>query len=472
VLAETFGHRQGWPKFHILDSTDPAQVRTVTQALNLPKTLFIVSSKSGSTLEPNIFKQYFLQLAKEKGTGGKQFVTVTDPGSHMEEVAKQDGFTHVFHGVKSIGGRYSVLSKFGLVPAAAMGVDLKAFLATTQQMVHAVGPYVPPAENVGVQLGIAMGVLATHGRDKVTLFASPGIGDIGAWLEQLIAESTGKQGKGIIPIAEEPAGTPEVYGRDRLFVYLQLEGEADPQAAKIDALEKAGQPLVRILVKSKLHIGQEFFRWEMATAVAGSVIGINPFDQPDVEASKIKTRALTEAFETSGKLPDETAIFRKDGVALYTDDKNAQALGKHDTLVDYLKAHFARLGAGDYAALLAYIERNKAHIDALQAIRLTLRDRKHVATAVGFGPRFLHSTGQAYKGGPASGVFLQITADDAQEVPVPGQRYSFGVVKAAQARGDLGVLSERGRRALRVHLGADVAAGLRTLADAIGKAVA
>jgi transaldolase/glucose-6-phosphate isomerase len=210
----------------------------------------------------------------------------------------------------------------------------------------------------------------------------------------------------------------------------------------------------------------------MATAVAGAVIGINPFDQPDVEASKIKTRSLTEAFETSGKLPDESPIYRKDGVALYTDEKNAQALGKHDTLADYLKAHFARLGAGDYAALLAYIERNKAHVDALQAIRLILRDRKRVATAVGFGPRFLHSTGQAYKGGPASGVFLQITADDAQEVPVPGQRYSFGVVKAAQARGDFGVLAERGRRALRVHLGADIAAGLRTLADAIGKAVA
>jgi transaldolase/glucose-6-phosphate isomerase len=474
VLADTFGRRTGYPKFHMLDSTDPAQVLAVRDAIVLPTTLFIVSSKSGSTLEPNIYKQYFFAEAEEAiGPPGRHFVAVTDPGSNMEKVAQRDGFAHIFHGVKSIGGRYSVLSKFGLVPAAAMGLDLRAFLATTQQMVNSCGKLVPPSHNPGLALGLAMGVLAKHGRDKVTLIASPGIGDIGAWLEQLIAESTGKQGRGMIPVDAEPLGVPSVYGSDRLFAYLELQGEADPaQQAAVAALEAAGQPVVRILVKSRLHIGQEFFRWEIATAVAGAVIDINPFDQPDVEASKIKTRALTDQYEARGVLPDETPIFRHNGTTLYADEKNEAALGRLNSLPAYLKAHFDRLGAGDYAALLAYIERNPAHTKALQAMRVKLRDSKHVATVLGFGPRFLHSTGQAYKGGPNSGVFLQITCDDARDIPVPDQKYTFGVVKAAQARGDLGVLSDRGRRALRVHLGPDVKAGLATLSDAISQALA
>ena len=473
VLAETFGPRQGWPRFHMLDSTDPAQVRAIEQAIDLKNTLFIVSSKSGSTLEPNIFKQYFFDRAQQvTGQAGKHFVAVTDPGSAMEATAKKDGFARIFHGVKSIGGRYSVLSKFGLVPAAAIGLDVRALLGTTQQMVYSCGPDVPPAANPGAQLGIAMGVLAKHGRDKVTIVASPKIGDIGAWLEQLLAESTGKHGKGLIPVADEPIGPPELYGRDRLFAYLQLENGEDPAQQKhVDALEKSGHPVVRILVKSPLHIGQEFFRWEIATAVAGAVIGINPFDQPDVEASKVKTRALTDEYEKTGRLPDEQPIFRHDGIALYADAKNAAALGRNNTLDSYLKAHFDRVGAGDYAALLAYIERDTAHTQALQAMRKRILGAKHVATCLGFGPRFLHSTGQAYKGGPNSGVFLQITSDPAEDLPVPGQRYTFGVVKAAQARGDFEVLAERGRRALRVHLGSDVDAGLRALGNALDQAL-
>jgi len=474
VLAETFGDRGGWPRFHMLDSTDPAQVRAIEQAIDLKNTLFIVSSKSGSTLEPNIFKQHFFERVRQvRRDAGAQFVAITDPGSSLEKTAKQDGFAHIFHGVKSIGGRYSVLSKFGLVPAVAIGIDLHALLSAARQMVYSCGPDVAPAANPGVQLGIAMGVLAKHGRDKVTLIASPKIADIGAWLEQLLAESTGKQGHGLIPVAGEPLGEPELYGRDRLFAYLQLDDDANPeQQKKVDALEKAGHPVVRILVKSPLHIGQEFFRWEIATAVAGAVIGINPFDQPDVEASKVKTRTLTEEYEKTGKLPAEQPIFQSDGIALYADAKNAAALGRNNTLDGYLKAHFDRLGAGDYAALLAYVERNPAHTAALQAMRSRILRARHVATCLGFGPRFLHSTGQAYKGGPNSGVFLQITCDDVEDLPVPGQRYGFSIVKAAQARGDFDVLAERGRRALRVHLSADVDGGLRALGNAIEQALA
>ena len=479
VLGETFGRQAGWPRFHMLDSTDPAQIKAIEQAVDLGKTLFIVSSKSGSTLEPNIFMDYFLDrvgAVRGKDKAGEHFVAVTDPGSSLERRAKQLGFAHIFHGVPSIGGRYSVLSKFGLVPAAAMGLDIKRLLETAQPMERACGPDVPPAENPGVQLGIAMGIAATRfGRDKVTIIASPGIADLGAWLEQLLAESTGKHGRGLIPLADEPLATPEHYGSDRFFAYLELDGQHDPsQRQAVAALEQAGHPVARISVKDIWHIGQEFFRWEIATAVAGAIIGIDPFNQPDVEASKDKTRALTDDYEKSHRLPEEAPVFRENGLALYADPRNAAELGRHNTLVGYLKSHFGRVHAGaksgDYVALLAYIERNEAHTQALTAMRTRIRDQTHAATCLGFGPRFQHSTGQAYKGGPNSGVFLQITCDDPADIDVPGHSYSFGVVKAAQARGDLEVLVERGRRALRVHL-KDVDAGLAELARAMDAAL-
>jgi transaldolase / glucose-6-phosphate isomerase len=378
--------------------------------------------------------------------------------------------------MSSIGGRYSVLSKFGLVPAAAMGLDIKRLLETSQPMERACGPDVPPQENPGVQLGIALGVAATRfGRDKVTIIASPGIADLGAWLEQLLAESTGKHGHGLIPLADEPLVSPDHYGSDRFFAYLELEDRHDPsQRQAMAALEQAGHPVARISVKDIWHIGQEFFRWEIATAVAGAIIGIDPFNQPDVEASKDKTRALTEEYEKSHRLPDEAPVFRENGLALYADPRNSAELGRHNTLVGYLKSHFGRVHAGtksgDYVALLAYIERNERHTQALTAMRTRIRDRTRAATCLGFGPRFQHSTGQAYKGGPNSGVFLQITCDDLADIDVPGHSYSFGVVKAAQARGDLEVLVERGRRALRVHL-KDVDAGLTELARAMGSAL-
>jgi transaldolase/glucose-6-phosphate isomerase len=475
VLGETFGRQSGWPRFHMLDSTDPAQIKAVERAVDLGKTLFIVSSKSGSTLEPNIFMEYFLDRAgavRGKDKAGEHFVAVTDPGSALERRATQLHFAHIFHGVPSIGGRYSVLSKFGLVPAAAMGLDVKRLLATARQMERACGPDVPPAENPGVRLGIALGVAATRfGRDKVTIIASPAIANLGAWLEQLLAESTGKHGRGLIPLAGEPLTTPERYGSDRFFAYLELEGQADPsQRQAMEAVERAGHPVARISVKDIWHIGQEFFRWEIATAVAGAIIGIDPFDQPDVEASKEKTSALTGEYERSHSLPEEAPVFRENGLALYADPRNVADLGQHNTLSGYLKSHLGRVHAGDYVALLAYIQRNEANTQALTAMRARIRDKTHAATCLGFGPRFQHSTGQAYKGGPNSGVFLQITCDDPADIDVPGHSYSFGVVKAAQARGDLEVLVQRGRRAMRVHL-KNVDAGLAELARAMDAAL-
>jgi transaldolase/glucose-6-phosphate isomerase len=476
VLAETFGRLPGHPALHTLDSTDPAQIRSFEARIDLARTLFIVSSKSGSTLEPNILKQYFFARASAAigpGRAGSHFVAVTDPGSKMQAVAEKDGFRRVFFGDPAIGGRYSVLSHFGLVPAAAMGLSVGNFLADTERMVQACSASVPPEGNPGVMLGCVLGVLGKAGRDKVTIVASPGVADIGAWLEQLIAESTGKNGLGLIPVDGEPLAPPSHYGEDRLFAYLRLDEAPDlAQDRAIDALAEAGQPVVRIALARRDLIGQEFYRWEIATAVAGAILGINPFDQPDVEASKIKTRALTDAYEETGSLPAEQPFLDEDGVKLFADPDNAAALtGSGQTLDAVIAAHVARLGRGDYFALLAYIERNAAHISALTELRAAVRDAKRVATCVGFGPRFLHSTGQAYKGGPDSGVFLQITCDDAQDLAVPQQTYTFGTVKAAQARGDFEVLADRGRRALRAHLGPDVGAGLARLSASIRKAL-
>ena len=479
VLRMTFGRVTHFPTLHVLDSTDPAQVKAFEHLIDIPKTLFIVSSKSGSTLEPNIFKQYFFERTKQAvgaAKAGSQFIAITDPGSKMQQVAEADRFLHVFFGRPSIGGRYSALSNFGMVPAAVMGMDTKKFLVRAAEMVRACGPSATVEENPGAVLGIILGTAANAGRDKVTMVTSPGISDLGAWLEQLLAESTGKIGKGIIPVDRETLTTPEVYSSDRVFVYVRLETGTDAeQDAKVAAIEKAGHPVVRITMADIYDLGAEFFRWEIATAVAGSIIGINAFNQPDVEASKIATRELTSAYEKTGSLPAEKPVVEDSGIKLFTDDKNAAELakgaGSDKSLVGYLKAHLARIKAGDYFAVLGYIQMNGEHEQSLQTLRHLVRDKKHVATCLGFGPRFLHSTGQAYKGGPNSGVFLQITCDDSVELPVPGQKYTFGVVKAAQARGDFQVLADRGRRALRVHLGSNLKAGLAALQAAVQKAL-
>jgi len=476
VFEKTFGKTDGFPQLFVLDSTDPARVKSLEDKVDLANTVFIVSSKSGTTLEPNIFKQYFFQRVEQTlgpGKAGSRFIAITDPGSKFEQVAQADGFRHIFHGIPSIGGRYSALSDFGMVPAAVIGIDALRFLDRAEVMAIACSSCLPVDKNPGVLLGLILGVAAKNGRDKVTLITSPGIWDFGAWLEQLLAESTGKEGKGLIPVDREALGAPEVYGNDRVFAYIRLENGADPAQDKaVDAFAKAGYPVVRIALSDIYNLGQEMFRWEIATAVAGSVIGINAFNQPDVEASKIETRKLTTEYEKSGALPPEAPILSENGIQLFTDEVNAAALasaaGADKTLLGYLRAHLNRLKVGDYFALLAYVEMNEAHEKTLQSIRTSVRDKKRVATCLGFGPRFLHSTGQAYKGGPNSGVFLQVTCDDKADIPVPGQKFTFGIVKAAQARGDFQVLADRKRRALRVHLH-DVESGLAALEAAIAK---
>ncbi|MBM4014766.1 MAG: bifunctional transaldolase/phosoglucose isomerase [Planctomycetes bacterium] len=478
VWAETFGRQGDMPELVVLDSTDPAQLLAVERRVNLARTLFCVSSKSGSTLEPNIFKSYFFERVKQvvgAKEAGNRFIAVTDPGSNMEKVAQADGFRRIFHGVKSVGGRYSALSDFGLVPAAAMGLDVAKLLARAAAMKQACMA-AKIAENPGVQLGLVLGAAALQGRDKLTVVTSSGIADFGAWIEQLVAESTGKVGKGLIPVDRECLGDPAKYGADRVFVSYELPGQVDPRTAEaLAALAAAGHPVIRIPLADRYDLAGEMFALEIATAVAGAVIGIHPFDQPDVEASKIATKKITAAYEQSGALPAEAPFWSGEGVKLFADPRNAaaltQAAGGGATLAKLLRAHFARLAPGDYAGFLAYLDMTATHESLIQRARHEVRNAKRVATVLGFGPRFLHSTGQAYKGGPNSGVFLQFTCDEARDVAVPGAKYTFGVVKAAQARGDFEVLAERGRRALRVHLGSDVAAGLKVVADAVTEAL-
>jgi transaldolase/glucose-6-phosphate isomerase len=482
VLAETFGSRPGHPQLLVLDTTQPDQIAHIEAEIDVARTLFIVASKSGSTLEPDVLHRHFFALtaaAVGEAQAGAHFVAITDPGSKLEATAKEQGFRRTFLGDPAIGGRYSVLSNFGMVPAAVIGVDVKGFMASAQVMTRSCGPSAPPALNPGLELGLLLGAAAKAGRDKLTILASHGLSDVGFWLEQLVAESTGKHGLGIVPLAGEPAGAPRVYGDDRVFAYLRLDSHGEPPAGEValDAhvreLEEAGHPVVRLAVSSRDTLGQEFIRWEVATAIAGAVIGIDPFDQPDVEASKIKARELTDAYEKDGSAPAETPILVDGDLALYADPADVAALepkgGK--AIGGWLGEHFARAGAGDYIGLLAWIDRDPAHVKAIDALRTRLRDHTKCATVVGFGPRFLHSTGQAYKGGPNSGVFLQITADPAHDRPIPGRKASFGVIAAAQARGDLAVLAERGRRLLRVHITGDVGAGLKRLAELIDHAL-
>jgi transaldolase/glucose-6-phosphate isomerase len=475
VLRLTFGKIKGFPELHVLDSTDPAQIKAIERKVDLKSTVCIVSSKSGSTLEPNIYKQYFFEQIKKKVGDkevGNRFVAITDPGSKMQQVAENDKFRKIFFGVPSIGGRYSALSNFGMAPGSILGIDIPKFLKITMEMVKACSADAAADVNPGVLLGAILGTAAVHGRDKITIVASPGIHDLGAWLEQLIAESTGKVGKGIIPVDRETLGKPAVYSHDRVFAYLRLQTKPNKaQDAAVAALEKAGHPVVRISLPNIYNLGQEFFRWEIATAVAGSIIGINAFNQPDVEASKIETKKLTSEYEEKGKLPPESPFFEAHGIKLYADEKNTAALKGGSTLTAVLQAHLGRIHDGDYFGVLGYITMNAANEAALQKMRLAVREEKKVATVLGFGPRFLHSTGQAYKGGPNSGVFLQITCDDAVDLPVPAQKYTFGVVKAAQARGDFAVLNERGRRALRVHLGKNVTKDLAKLDKALQQAL-
>jgi transaldolase/glucose-6-phosphate isomerase len=473
VFARTFGRLPGHPQLRVLDSTVPAQVRALEAQVDLKRTLFVVASKSGTTVEPAVLLAHFLDRAKSLlGTGaGSRFVAITDPGTELERLAQREGFRKVFHGLPSVGGRYSALSHFGMVPAAAMGVSVPRLLDRAARMVDACAADRAPDANPGLVLGVVLGAAARGGRDKLTLVVSPAIASLGDWVEQLVAESLGKHGRGVVPVVGEAPGTPRTQGADRLVVYVRLAAAPAPEQDRaVAALEKAGEPVVRIDVADVADIGQEFFRWEIATAVAGSILGVNPFDQPDVEAAKVASRRVLAAFEESGELPPETPALQGDGLRLFADAANAQYLSvaaREQSPAGWLRAHVARLGKGDYLAILAFLEQSAQATAVLQEIREEVRQSAHVATTLGFGPRYLHSTGQLHKGGPNTGVFLVVTADDAAALPIPGKRFGFGVLARAQARGDQDVLAERGRRVVRVHLGADVKAGLGALRRAL-----
>jgi len=469
VFRRTFGKIPGHPELHVLDSTDPATVLAFESEVDLPHTLFVVASKSGTTTEPLMFYKYFINKVRQiKGDrAGENFVAITDPGTLMEAMATGDKFRRIFLNPSDIGGRYSALSYFGMVPAALQGFDFKTLLDRAERAMHACAPAVPAADNPAARLGAIIGSLAVAGRNKLTLSTDPEISSLGLWIEQLVAESAGKEGKGILPVANEPLGAPNAYGDDRLFIHIAV-GMIDPEAEnRLRAIEAAGHPVVRRVMNDTLDLGEEFYIWEMATAVAGAVMGINPFDQPNVQESKDNTKLLLEDFKRDGHLPEQTLAVEGRGLKVYCDEETIQELGKNKTIETFIAAHLKRVKPGDYIAMLDYIRETGEHEALIQAIRTHLRDALRVATTTGYGPRFLHSTGQLHKGGDDSGVFIQITADDFQDAPLVGEPFTFSVLKQAQALGDFQSLASRDRRAIRIHLGADGAAGLKTLLEIV-----
>jgi transaldolase/glucose-6-phosphate isomerase len=448
VFRQTFGTAKGALDVHVLDTTDPAAIIALETSIDVRKTVFIVASKSGTTLETLSHYRHFWQQAGQKGG---QFIAITDPGTPLADEASRRGFRRTFLNPPDIGGRYSALSYFGLVPAALGGVDLSGLLDRTATMMHACSPSVPVGENPGAWLGAVFSEAAKVGRDKITIVAPAAVQSFGVWAEQLIAESTGKEGKGLVPVADEALGPPEVYGNDRLFVRLALPGDDEPLA--LAALSKAGHPVVTLKLSDPLAIGAEFFRWEYAIAVAGAILGINVFDQPNVQEAK----DLTKKVLSEGNPPTVGDGIRWAGQQGATLDAAIQAL-------------LGQVKAGDYVALLAFIVPSAEHGRALNAIRLAIRDKYRVATTVGYGPRYLHSTGQLHKGGPNTGVFLQIVGDDPTDLPIPGETFSFGVLKQAQALGDFQALRNHGRRVLRVQA-RDVAQGLQKIGQSVDAAL-
>ncbi len=470
VLRLTFGYAAGFPKLAVLDTTDPASVRAFEQSVEIPRTLFIVASKSGTTPEIAAFSQYFFaEVQGHKGErAGEHFIAITDAGTPLERIGGEAKFRHIFLNPSDIGGRYSALSFFGMVPATLIGLDVLRVLESADRMARACGSEVSPRENPGLWLGAIMGSLAKAGRDKLTFVCSPKIAPFGYWVEQLIAESTGKDGTGILPVEGEALGDPRVYGEDRVFVYLKLHGSKDQDLeTKLNTLERAGHPVVTIGLQDLYDLGAEFFRWEFATAVGGAVIGVNPFDQPNVQESKDNTKRLLAGFKAEGRLQEGNPIFADGTVRLYGDEATAAVLKGVGTLADALRAHLTRIRPHDYVALTAYLQSTPAHAAILGEIRLHIRDKFRVATTLGYGPRFLHSMGQLHKGGGDNGVFLQFTADDPVDLPIPGEPHSFGVMKAAQALGDLQSLQSRKRRALRIHITGDIEVGLRGVLEAV-----
>ncbi|SHK60432.1 hypothetical protein [Hymenobacter psychrotolerans] len=470
VFKQAFEKAADGLPLSVLDTTNPATVREVEASVPLAETLFVVASKSGTTAEPLAFGDYFYARLKElKGDkAGENFVAITDPGSKFVTQATAEGYRRIFLNFAEVGGRFSALSYFGLVPAALYGIDIKTLLERAIGMMRATGSEGEVAQNPGLELGVALGVLAQQGRDKLTLVVPAGLSDFGLWLEQLVAESTGKEGKGILPLAGDPLNSPQVYGQDRVFVYVGYESQPDADnRAKVAALQAAGHPVVTILLRDALDLGQEFFRWEVATAVASAVLEINPFDQPNVQAAKTATDQLMKVVVEKGALPQTSSpVLQENGLDYYTSVSGADA-------TEVLRNFFGQAKAGDFLCIQAYLQETPAVNQELDELRALVQQQKHIATASGYGPRFLHSTGQYHKGGPDTGLFLQLTTDHAQDLPLPGRPYTFGTFQNAQAAGDLQALHDYNRRTLRVHLGtAGEEAGVATLLEALRKALA
>jgi transaldolase/glucose-6-phosphate isomerase len=461
ALLRTFGVGPDGLPLTVLDTTEPATIKSLENAVPLNDTLFIVASKSGTTAEPLAFMDYFYDKVKARkgGQAGENFVAITDPGTPLTQTAQERSFRKTFLNFPDIGGRYSALSYFGLVPAVLLGIEVAAFLSQARSMMHACGPGVPVKDNPGLVLGAILGVLAQQGRDKVTFVAPEVMASLGMWLEQLLAESTGKEGTGLVPVAGERVGPPSVYGHDRVFVYFRLAHEEEDQQEKaVAALKQAGQPVITIQMANRMDMAQEFFRWEIATAAAGAVLGINPFNQPNVQESKDNTNRLLKVVAEKGQLPEERQSLAEGPVSLFVEAGEAAP-----TVGDTLRRFLGQAKPGDYVALLAYLTEGPDVELALEDLRHTFRDRLHLATTVGYGPRYLHSTGQLHKGGANTGIFVELTSTNQEELPVPGRPYTFGVLQQAQALGDLESLRQHGRRVMRVHLREEVPHALSTL---------
>ncbi|MBZ0284387.1 MAG: bifunctional transaldolase/phosoglucose isomerase [Anaerolineae bacterium] len=474
VLYQTFGKQADFPEFLMLDSTDPARIAAVESAVDLKQTLFIVASKSGGTIETAMFAKYFYE---HTGRNGSQFIAITDPGSSLEAEARANNYRDIFLNPADIGGRYSALSYFGLVPAALMGLDLDQLWNEARRMIKACSSIIPTSQHPGIWLGAIMGVLGQQDRDKITIITSPSISGLGNWIEQLIAESTGKEGRGLLPVVGGTVGNPHDFSSDRLFVYLRVENDPnnEPLDNSVRALREAGHPRVTLYLPTPYSLAGEFFRWEFATAVAGKILEINPFDEPNVTESKENTGRLLAYYKENGSLPPVESAFSEANLSLYADEKMLHTLSELSLQHNYnagditgmLAAFMNSTRAGDYFALEAYLATTPEVNAVLEEVRRRLRHVTRRAVTIGYGPRFLHSTGQFHKGGPNNGNFIQITADDPHDLPIPGEPYSFGTLKAAQAAGDLEALRGKDRRALRLHLKGNVVDGLNALLKAI-----
>jgi glucose-6-phosphate isomerase len=473
VLRQTFPRVKGYPELLVLDSTDPGAVRDIERAIRPERSLFIVASKSGTTTESQMFFQYFhdkVRRAVKPGNPGDHFIAITDPGTPLEELARAQLFRHCFLNPPDIGGRYSALSYFGMVPAAIIGLDIARLLDRGERMIQCTRPSLPIADCPPVALGAALGALSRQGRDKVTFVTAAQIATFGYWVEQLIAESTGKEGKGIVPVEGEALGPPSSYGSDRVFVHLKLRGRsAAPLERSLAGLQRAGHPVITIQLEDLYDLGTEFNRWEIATAAAGSIMKINPFDEPNVKESKDNTNRVLAAYRKDGRLPSPAPALTDQGIEAFG------WIPRHDgkapaDLRELLAGLCGAAKPGDYIALMAWLPMRPEIARRLAKLRQMLRARCRVATTLGFGPRFLHSTGQLHKGGAGNGLFVQITADKRTDVPIPGEPFTFGVLQAAQAAGDFESLSTRKLRAVRLHLGVQVEKDLDKLAAALAAA--